>query len=700
MAGRAKGSYNPGDTVFGNWKLNHLIGEGGSGKVYEARREDFGRFCSAAVKIFSLPQNLAEEQIDEIDEFSMVANLRESKNIVGYDDREIAGGPGGTSCDVILRMELLTPFFEYAHSNKLTVRDVIRLGIDICAALEIAQKFNIAHKNIKPENIFVSKLGDFMLGDFGISRTSEKIASGLPKKGAYAYVAPELYLGDPCGTNVDIYSLGIVLYRMLNDNRIPFLPEYPEQISAAAYREAVVKRVRGAPLPKPKNASGRLAEIILKACAYVPERRYESPKHMKAELESILYTAEEAVMAYPRGDLIQPKPLEYIEEDDIPFSETIVWEAAAPFEPEKTAGSRESENIGQFEIKHPDPPVSLPEAKKRGRRPWKLPALLCAAAALLCGGVYIAISAAASPKKDRGGPPENTAPYTGAAYTAGENTPGNIANGGYAAAEGDRIYYSNGNDNWKLYTKKTDGSGQMKLNDDRSYGINAAGGFIYYINATDDKKIYAIKTDGGGRCKLCDDESSGVNIDGDTLYYINESDNGAIYAVKTDGSGRRRLCPDKVSGIGIDGDTLYYVNESDNGTIYAVKTDGSGRRKLNTDWYARYMNVAGGKIYYSNTGDGKRLYVMNTDGSGRRSLGDGDGAHNINVAGERIYYSNISDGGKIYLISLDGSGKYKLNDDDSQNINIVGDTVYYINTGDNYKMYAMKTDGSGRQAVD
>ncbi|MCL2815373.1 MAG: DUF5050 domain-containing protein, partial [Oscillospiraceae bacterium] len=564
-------------------------------------------------------------------------------------------------------------------------------------ALEISQKFNIAHKNIKPENIFVSKLGDFMLGDFGISRTAEKIASGLPKKGAYAYVAPELYLGDPCGTNVDTYSLGIVLYRMLNDNRIPFLPEYPAQISGSAYREAVVKRVRGAPLPKPKNAPGRLAEIILKACAYAPGERYNSPKQMKEDLGSILYTAEEAVIAYPRGDLIQPKPIEYIEEDDIPFSETIVWEAA-PFEPEKA--EHKSESIGEFDIRLPEPPLPAPNSKKRGRKPWKPLALLCAAAVLLAGGVYAAISTA--PKKDPGEPERSTAFYTGgAAYTvSGGNTPGNIANGGYAAIEGDRIYYSNGNDNWTLHTKKTDGSGAAKLCDDRSYGINASGGFIYYINATDDKKIYSIKTDGSSKKKLCDDESSGVNIDGDTLYYINESDNGAIYSMKTDGSGKKKLCGDKSSGISIDGDTLYYVNESDNGAIYSMKTDGSAQKKLNGDWYARYMNVAGGKIYYSNTGDNKRLYVMNTDGSGRRSLGEGDGVHNINVAGEQIYYSNISDGGRIYLMGLDGRGKYKLNDDDSQNINIAGDTIYYINIGDNYKMYSIKTDGSGRKALE
>ena len=699
MAGRAKGSYNPGDVVLGNWKLNHLIGEGVFGKVYEARREDLGRFSAAAVKIVSVPQSHVEEMIDEIDEFAMVANLK-GKNIVGYDDREVVGDKNGASVDVVLRMELLTPFFEYAYGSKLSVRDIIRLGIDICAALEVSQKFNMAHKNIKPENIFVSKMGDFMLGDFGLSQTAEKIAGGLPKKGAYAYVSPELYLGDPCGTSVDTYSLGIVLYRMLNDNRIPFLPEHPEQISGAVYRAAVVKRVRGAPLPKPKNASGRLAEIVLKACAFAPGERYASPRQMREELESILYTKEEAVIAYPRGDLIALKPVEYIEEDDIPFSETIVWEAAAPPEPENAADSRKNEQIEKierFEISHaPKPPAPA----KRQKRNWKLIMLLLAAAmAFFSGAAYIAISAA-NPKKDPATAQVPTVPQPGGgiAGTTG-NTPGNIVNGGYAAVLGDRIYYSNGNDGWTLYTVKTNGSGKAKLNDDKSYGINAAGDFVYYINSTDGKKIYAVKTDGSGRRKVCEDESSNISVEGELIYYSNESDGGAIYAIKTDGSGRRKVCEGRSSNINVEGELIYYSNEDDNGTIYTVKTDGSGVKKIGDDWHARYLNVADGKIYYSNTADNKRLYVMNADGSGNRKLND-DGSHNINVAGGLVYYSNISDGGKIYLINTDGSGKYRLNDDDSQNINLAGDRIYYINIGDNYKMYSIKTDGSDRRAVE
>ena len=698
MATRTNGEYIPGDMVLGNWKLNHLIGEGDFGKVYEARREDFGRFDAAAVKIVSVPKNHIEEMIDEIDAFSMVADLKGCSNIVGYEDREVVGDKKSV-CHVILRMELLTPFVEYAYQNKLNVRDIIKLGIDICAALEISQKFNMTHKNIKPENIFVSKLGDFMLGDFGLSQTAEKIASGLPKKGTYAYVAPEMYLGDPCGTNVDIYSLGIVLYRMLNDNRIPFLPEYPEQISGSLYREAVVKRIRGTPLPKPKNAGGRLAEIILKACAYAPKERYTSPTQMKEELKSIMYTREEAVIAYPRGDLIQLKPLEYIEEDDIPFSETIIWEPTVPLEPEKPA-SREN-NAKVEKIEKTDKTEKIETAKSSmpaKKRNWMWVVLLCAAVVLLGGAAYIAVWAVTNPKKEAAAMQEKSGTDSDTANTSG-NTPGNIVNGGYAAIQGDRIYYSDGSDNWTLYTIKTNGSGKAKLNDDKSYGINAVGDFVYYINATDDKKIYAIKTDGGEKRKLCDDECSNINVEGDMIYYINESDNGAIYAMKTDGSEKRKLCGDKCSNINAAGDTIYYVNESDNGTIYAMKTDGSGNIKLSDDWYARYMNVTDGNIYYSNTDDNKRLYVMKTDGSGAHSLGS-DGSHNINVVGDLIYYSNISDGGKIYLITKEGGGRYKLNDDESQNINIVGDMIYYINISDNYTMYSMKTDGSERNAID
>ena len=151
-----------------------------------------------------------------------------------------------------------------------------------------SQKHNIIHRDIKPENIFVSDSGDFKLGDFGIARTIEKTTGGLSKKGTYNYMAPEVYKGSPYGSTVDLYSLGIVLYRLLNENRTPFLPPYPELITHRDRESALVKRFQGTPLPLPSNGRGRLGEIVLKACAYEPKERYSSPAQMRQELETVL----------------------------------------------------------------------------------------------------------------------------------------------------------------------------------------------------------------------------------------------------------------------------------------------------------------------------------------------------------------------------------------------------------------------------
>ena len=89
--------------------------------------------------------------------------------------------------------------------------------------MEYCQCQNIIHRDIKPENIFVSRFGEFKLGDFGIARELERTMSGLSKKGTYSYMAPEMYKGEAYDSRVDIYSLGIVLYKLRNHNRLPFI---------------------------------------------------------------------------------------------------------------------------------------------------------------------------------------------------------------------------------------------------------------------------------------------------------------------------------------------------------------------------------------------------------------------------------------------------------------------------------------------
>lgn len=308
------GSYRPGDVVLGNWTLGRKIGEGSFGQVFEATREDFGVTYRAAIKIITIPQSESEiksarsEGLDDgsitsyfrsfveeiVQEFVLMSKLKGNSNIVSYEDHTVLEHQDHIGWDIIIRMELLTPLLDYIQKCPLSRQDVVKLGIDITRALELCQKHNIVHRDIKPENIFVSEAGDYKLGDFGIARTVEKTTGGLSKKGTYTYMAPEVYKDEPYGPSVDIYSLGLVMYRLLNENRAPFLPPYPAPITHSDRENAMVQRISGARIPAPKDADERLAQIVLKACAYQPRERWSGPAQMRSELEAILHGSPQA----------------------------------------------------------------------------------------------------------------------------------------------------------------------------------------------------------------------------------------------------------------------------------------------------------------------------------------------------------------------------------------------------------------------
>ena len=326
------GQYQIGDTVMNNWILVKKLGEGSFGKVYEIERQDFGETYRAALKIITVPQSGAEIQAvleegmspgeaeryfyscveDIVKEFALMARVKGTAHVVGYEDHQVLHHENGIGWDILIRMEELTPLLAYAYAHPFTRRDIIRLGIHLCKSLELCQKYNIIHRDLKPENIFVSENGDFKLGDFGIARTVEKTMSGLSKKGTYNYMAPEVYKGTEYGFSVDIYALGIVLYRLLNKNRVPFLPPAPTPLTYNSRERALARRMGGEALPLPCYGSGRLGEIVLKAAAYDPKDRYSSPGQMRSELEAILYDAEDVSVIYPEGDEISLKENIYV----------------------------------------------------------------------------------------------------------------------------------------------------------------------------------------------------------------------------------------------------------------------------------------------------------------------------------------------------------------------------------------------------
>ena len=264
-------AYRPGAQVLGDWNIVSCLGEGSYGKVFEIERSEFGQTYRAALKVITVPQSRTELQsvldegmtppqakqyfysvVEDIGrECAIMSRLKGTGNIVSYEDHAVLRHPDGIGWDILIRMELLHPLLPYVYQHPMARRDIIKLGIDICKALELCQRYNIIHRDIKPENIFISDNGDYKLGDFGIARTIERTTSGLSKKGTYSYMAPEVYIGKKYGFSVDTYSLGLVLYRMLNKNRGPFLPQPPEAITYDNREQALARRVSGEPLPRP-----------------------------------------------------------------------------------------------------------------------------------------------------------------------------------------------------------------------------------------------------------------------------------------------------------------------------------------------------------------------------------------------------------------------------------------------------------------
>jgi len=290
------------NSVLPGWETVRFIGAGSSGKVFELKKKDeYGSDFHSALKVVTIPstQEECEKFQSTMSEFAMRAHLREQvehisseyrlmsvlkghPNIVSCEDTMIVPHSDDLGWDIYIRMELLSSLPDFVQANGITGADVIKLGSDICSALETCRVNGIIHRDIKPQNIFVSKYGDYKLGDFGVALMQKNTVTD--KVGTFSYMAPEVYKCRDYTDSVDIYSLGMVLYWLLNERRGPFLPLPPMTPSSEQIADAQLRRYRGEKLPPPKNGSAALKAVVLKACAFNKEERFQSPAEMRQAL--------------------------------------------------------------------------------------------------------------------------------------------------------------------------------------------------------------------------------------------------------------------------------------------------------------------------------------------------------------------------------------------------------------------------------
>ncbi len=299
--------------VWPEWTAEEKLGEGAYGSVYKCVRRERGITSYCAIKVITVPHDSSEldslklegytdetskEYFNDIvdnfvNEISVMENLKGLPNIVSVEDFKIVEHADNVGWDIYIRMELLTSFKRYLENHAMTQNEVLKFGTDICAALEICEENRIIHRDIKEDNIFVDKRGNFKLGDFGIAKQLERTRSATSHVGAYAYMAPEVPINGRCDKRADIYSLGIVMYKLLNKNRDPFLDTEKQMIRYQERVDAVNRRLDGEDLPKPVNADDAVAEIILKACKFNKEERFASATEMKSAIEGLLAPKKE-----------------------------------------------------------------------------------------------------------------------------------------------------------------------------------------------------------------------------------------------------------------------------------------------------------------------------------------------------------------------------------------------------------------------
>jgi len=298
------------------WDIVQCIGKGGFGAVYELRQEVFGDVERCALKVITIPhdhseieymrcEGLDDESIsstlesqvgDIVKEYKFMKKMGDNPNIVHCDEFRYSRHEEDLGWDIYIKMELLTPLMKVLDRMQ-DEKEIIRLGIELCNALVGCQKLNIIHRDIKPQNIFLSPSGYYKLGDFGIARTMEHTTKATAGIGTYSFMAPEVANGMIYGSTVDIYSLGLVLYWLLNERRGPFVPLPPNKPTYAENENARLRRYSGEKLPAPKHGSPELKSIVLKACAFDPKDRYQTAGEMMAALKQIRRSADKTNVA-------------------------------------------------------------------------------------------------------------------------------------------------------------------------------------------------------------------------------------------------------------------------------------------------------------------------------------------------------------------------------------------------------------------
>lgn len=262
--------------VSDRYEIIELIGVGGMANVYCAKDLKLDRKVSFKV--------LKEEFIDEefIGKFSKEARAAARIAHVNIANVYDVGNDGNIYYIVMEYVDGYTLKDIIKTKAPFTNEEVLGISIQIANALEVAHSNNIVHRDIKPQNILVTKEGGIKVTDFGIARATTSNTITTDTMGSVHYFSPEQARGGYVDFKSDIYSLGIIMFEMVT-GKLPFDGDGVVQLAMKHINE---------PLPDMKklnkNISNSLEKIILKATTKNPDNRYSSARELNNDLKMAL----------------------------------------------------------------------------------------------------------------------------------------------------------------------------------------------------------------------------------------------------------------------------------------------------------------------------------------------------------------------------------------------------------------------------
>ena len=263
----------------GRYALLKKLGEGGKGIVYKARDTALNRVV--AIKMLKSAVASGEAYSRFMIEAQAVAKLNHPNIVSIYD----IGKEDGKQFFVLefVDGESLRDLMETYPEGKCDIDTVLRIGMDVCSALQYAHSEKVLHRDIKPENVMIAKEGTTKLMDFGLAKMvgQPKVTQEGVIVGTVAYVAPEVALGKSADARSDLYSLGAVLYEALS-GKPPFQGDDPIKV--------IFGHIHDMPVPLGRLNSKvpqALADCVMKLLEKEPEKRYQSTEDLLKTMREI-----------------------------------------------------------------------------------------------------------------------------------------------------------------------------------------------------------------------------------------------------------------------------------------------------------------------------------------------------------------------------------------------------------------------------